>query len=130
MATKLQKKAFKIVMKEDEPTSVAMVKAGYAPLTAKDPWKLTRSRGWAELTDKHLPDKLLIQVHREGLAATEIRNKLLEDGRIAPAEVPDYEIRHKYLDSAYKIKGSYAPEKHLSQNVSIGILLDELQKLD
>lgn len=27
------------------------------------------------------------------------------------SEEPDYATRHKYLDSAYKMKGAYAPEK-------------------
>lgn len=34
-------------------------------------------------------------------------------------EVPDYATRHKYLDSAYKIKGTYAPEKRITANVEV-----------
>ena len=48
-----------------------------------------------------LPDELLARVHLEGLEAT----------KGGESEEPDYAVRHKYLDSAYKVKGNYAPEK-------------------
>lgn len=44
-----------------------------------------------------IPDSLLIKRHLEGLDSM--------DGFF-----PDYSVRHKYLDSAYKIKGTFAPE--------------------
>lgn len=62
-----------------------------------------------------LPDDLLAKVHIEGLEAT-------RNGRISDddwGEVPDHSTRHKYLDSAYKLKGLYAPEKSISVNVDI-----------
>lgn len=55
-----------------------------------------------------IPDEDLIRVHLEGLDAD-------EEG------VPDYAVRHKYLDSAYKIKGIYAPEKSINLNVEANI---------
>lgn len=61
-----------------------------------------------------LTEDLLLQVHLDGLEAT--RSIAIEENTI---EVPDYAIRHKYLDSAYKIKGSYAPEKHQNLNINI-----------
>ena len=55
-----------------------------------------------------LPDELLAKAHLEGLnASKEVRN---EDGEIV-FEIPDFAVRHKYLDSAYKVKGSYEAEK-------------------
>lgn len=54
-----------------------------------------------------LPDELLAQVHLEGLSAINIY------------EAPDYGVRHKYLDSAYKIKGAYAPEKSVNVNIDV-----------
>lgn len=44
-----------------------------------------------------LPDDLLSRIHREGLEATR-------------DDEPDYGVRHKYLDTAYKLKGSYVAE--------------------
>jgi len=46
------------------------------------------------------PDTELYQLHREGLYDE------------------DLGIRHKYLETAYKLKGSYAAEKHVNLNVS------------
>lgn len=60
-----------------------------------------------------LPDELLAQVHLEGLNAT--RSFPLGEGEYEDA--PDYAVRHKYLDSAYKLKGSYAAEKHVNLNI-------------
>ena len=66
--TKLQEKAAKRIAKGEKKGS-AMVKAGYSPNTAKTPTKLTKSKYWQKLMDKHLPDKDLIKVHRELLGA-------------------------------------------------------------
>jgi len=77
-----------------------------------------------------IPDDLLERVHIEGLnASKEVRN---EDGEIV-MEQPDYAVRHKYLDSGYKLKGSYAPEKRVNVNVEVEAnpLIKELaDKLD
>ena len=78
-----------------------------------------------------LPDEDLIKVHKEGLQASE--KVFSKEGELL-SEKPDYGVRHKYLDSAYKIKGSYAPEKILQRtNVSFGNLdllsNEELAKL-
>lgn len=62
-----------------------------------------------------LPDELLAQVHLEGLNAT--RSFPLGEGEYEDA--PDYAVRHKYLDSAYKLKGSYAAEKHTTINLEV-----------
>lgn len=61
-----------------------------------------------------IPDELLEKVHLEGLNAS-ITRSIGED----MIKEPDYSVRHKYLDSAYKLKGSFAPEKSLNVNVSI-----------
>jgi len=45
------------------------------------------------LIEKNFPDEELYSLHREGLFDEDLL------------------IRHKYLDTAYKIKGNYAPEK-------------------
>lgn len=48
-----------------------------------------------------IPDDLLARVHLEGLDA----KKTEGDGML-----PDYAVRHKYLDTAYKLKGLYGIE--------------------
>jgi hypothetical protein len=60
-----------------------------------------------------LPDEDLVKVHKEGLKASkEVWKNNNESGEIEKvSEEPDYATRHKYLDSAYKLKGSYAATK-------------------
>lgn len=69
-----------------------------------------------------LPDDLLAQVHIEGLRATKrsgtggMKIGIGTDGNVedfghTDIDEPDYAVRHKYLDTAYKIKGSYEAEK-------------------
>ena len=100
MATFKQKRAFKEVLNGSTITK-AMKVAGYADTTASTTGKLTNTIGWNELMNEYLPDKLLAKKHLEGLEAT----------KGGESEEPDYAVRHKYLDSAYKVKGNYAPEK-------------------
>lgn len=65
---------------------------------------------------ERIPEDLLEKVHLEGLSAT-------NDG------MPDYGIRHKYLDSAYKLKGSYAPDKSVSLNIEAQMDNEELDQI-
>lgn len=62
--------------------------------------------------EEALPDDLLARVHKEGLEA------LTESGN------EDYSTRHKYLDTAYKLKGSYAAEK----NITLTVKAEDLQR--
>jgi hypothetical protein len=112
MASVRQRQAIAKVAEQLETTgqisvSQAMRDAGYPEGTAKNPQQLTQSKAWKDLMEEYLPDDLLAKVHVEGLAAMKISSSMTEPDRI----VPDFSTRHKYLDSAYKLKGSYAPEK-------------------
>lgn len=60
-----------------------------------------------------LPDDLLRKVHLEGLYAT--KGIYVEGQRVE--EDADFTTRAKYLDMAYKVKGAYAPEKHVNLNI-------------
>lgn len=55
------------------------------------------------------PNELLAKVHLEGLNAS---RELVKDGEVL-VSIPDFAVRHKYLDSAYKLKGLYADDKPL-----------------
>ena len=71
---------------------------------------------------EQIPDDELVKVHLEGLRA----GRKTEDGI-----EPDYNVRHKYLDSAYKIKGAY--ENNGDQNININlmpVLVKFLEKKD
>jgi len=108
MPTIRQKKAFIRVL-NGSTISKSMVKAGYSETTASTTGKLTNTKGWKELMDKYLPDDKLAKVHNDGLKAMK-----KEEGE----KVEDYQTRHRYLDTAYKLKGSYAPEKRA---VTVGL---------
>jgi phage terminase small subunit len=75
---------------------------------------------------ERIPDELLEKVHLEGLNASE---RIIRDGEVL-AEKPDYAVRHKYLDSAYKLKGSYAPEKSQALNLNIKADVKDFNELD
>ncbi|HEX9503607.1 MAG TPA: terminase small subunit [Patescibacteria group bacterium] len=66
---------------------------------------------------ERIPDEELLQVHKEGLHAMKVHGSMTEPDRI----VDDYPTRHKYLDTAYKLKGSYAPEKTINLEVKTNI---------
>mgnify|MGYP001617028629 CR=1 FL=1 len=100
--TQKHKKAFEEIVENGRNKGEAMIKAGYSPNTAKAPTKMTKTKGWQELLEKHLPDSALIKVHKEGLSASK---KIVINGKDLGVEEPDYGVRHKYLDTAYKVKG-------------------------
>ena len=70
-----------------------------------------------------LSDELLLQVHLEGLQAMKEEPTADKEGK------PDYAVRHKYLDSAYKLKGSFAPNKHVNLNLTADVPNEKLKKL-
>lgn len=79
-----------------------------------------------------LPDELLSKVHREGLEANRVISANITYGDADEKtndfiEVPDHAVRHKYLESAYKLKGSFAPEKSLNMNVEIEVTPELLE---
>ena len=105
MATVKQKLAFRKVLK-GMPISHAMKAVNYAKTTSGNTTKLTASKGWHELIDKYISDEALMKVHREGLKATYVRKEYDEENKKAEIiKEPDYAVRHKYLETGYKIKG-------------------------
>lgn len=81
--------------------------------------------------DDYFPDDYLAKIHREGLHATRtiFKNNNATKKVEAVGEEPDYAVIHKYLDSAYKLKGSYAPEKKQNLNVNVDIPSDRVKSL-
>ena len=93
MPTIKQEKAFENIVENGGNVSKGMRDAGYSEKTAKTPQKLTESKGWEELIEENLPDSILAKVHKEGLKAVTPKEK-----------APDYSTRHRYLETAYKLK--------------------------
>lgn len=112
-----------------KPLGRAMRDAGYSKSTSETPELLTDSKGWAELMDEFIPDSLLQRKLQEGLdsnkqlAARVIFKKQAPTSQSAGElplansttddfiEVPDMPTRHKYLETAFKLKGKFPNEK-------------------
>lgn len=84
----------------------AMIAAGYSENSAKNPAIIMGTPSWQALIEKYLPDDILLKVQLEGLAAT----KVITSGSEPNVEVPDYAVRHKYLETGLKVK------KHLDND--------------
>lgn len=103
MALIKQKLAFKEVLKGSSISS-AMRKVGYAATTASTTGKLTNTRGWQELLNKHVSEAKLTKVLDDGLKAT-FTDKYNEDAA-------DYATRHKYLETGLKVRGRLKEPDH------------------
>lgn len=106
MATIKQKLAFKKVVRGSTITQ-AMKDVHYAPSTAARTNKLTASKGFQELIDKHISEEALTKVHAQGLKAT--LTKFTPEGDLL--KLPDYAVRHKYMETGYKVRGKLKNEE-------------------
>lgn len=144
MPTIKQKTAFKEVLK-GSTISGAMIKAGYSETTATTTGKLTNTDGWKELIEKHLSDDILTKSHRELLEQKQLAyftfSKAMSDeeiiehvnaagfdvivvresdkGKLAFYSIDDANAKKSALDMAYKLKGSYAPDKNININMNV-----------
>lgn len=111
MATVKQKRAAKLVLENlgvDHPKSMGkiLVEAGYSQNVADTPTLVTETKGYQELLEEFLPEALLMKVHSEGLNAKLFR--FSPEGEVM--QFDDFSTRHKYLETAYKVKGKLEPE--------------------
>lgn len=114
-----QKKAMKNALDNGGNITAAMRAAGYTEATINNPRNLTKSKAWLGLLDKYLPDELLVKTNLEGLEATRtisatvvvksddptIKTKEANGRSMDFIDVPDYATRHKFLETALKVKG-------------------------
>ena len=105
-----------------------MEEVGYSESYSKKPHVFKNTQIAKKEYKARFPEKLLEKVHKEGLNATTKKPHLIDrDDKGRPIydyiEEKDYSTRHKYLDSAYKLRGDYAPEKH--QGVVVHTQLSE-----
>lgn len=102
MASAKQLKAIDNLVENGGNVSKAMRDAGYSEQTAKTPQKLTESKAFQELMSEAITDQKLIKVIDDGLNANRVYT---EDGEVI--DVPDHAIRHKFLETALKVKGAF-----------------------
>ena len=108
MTTERQKQVFSKVIENHGNVSKSMRDVGYSANSAKNPKRnLTSSKGWQKLLQKYIPDSKLTKVLDEGMEAS---RELRIDGQVV-AEIPDYAVRHKYLETGLKLKNKFPSEK-------------------
>lgn len=102
MATNKQLKAIDNLVGNGGNVTKAMKDAGYSDKTAHTPSKLTESKAFVELMANAITDAKLIKVIDEGLTA----NKTFAVDE-SVVDVPDHATRHKFLETALKVKGAF-----------------------
>jgi len=90
----------------------AMREVGYSKRYSEHPEQLKSTGVWQDLMEEELKDKDLVKVLNEGLEATRKQHKIVdrdEDGKPMYdfIDIDDHPTRHKFLDTAFKIKKKY-----------------------
>lgn len=115
MATIKQKLVASKMVENGGNLGKSMRQAGYSPSVAKNPQKLTHSKGWAELMNDLFPEELLAKRHKDLLNAR--RAVVLQiKGKNVVKSVIDTAAVAKALDMAYKLKNLYPPQKQIVEN--------------
>lgn len=122
-------------------------KVGYSKNLVKQPGRVIQAEGVQQELAQLLPDEYLDEAHRELLDQKKIEyfvfpNKMSDEeitdkvndigieiiniqksarGKYAFYSVIDVTARKAALDMAYKLKGSYAPEKRESVNLNVNV---------
>lgn len=119
MPTLRQKAAFEKILENPRPIGTVMREVGYSENTIVDPQNLTKSKGWLELVAEYLPDNVIAERHRELLDKREV--VVVRDGKESRVELTDqpHSDVKGALDMAYKLKGSYAPDKSVTVNLDV-----------
>lgn len=108
MATTNRHRALAGKLMENTGTSIyqAMIAVGYAPATAKTPRQITQSKGFLQILEEAgVTDDRISRVIDEGLSADK-------------AGEPDHNTRHKFLETAVKLKGHMSPEAAQAANTT------------
>ena len=97
-------------MLENPGTSMykIMRASGYSEAYAKNPSELIETKGFQDLLDEAgVTDERIAQVMNDGLGATKpiYKNNNTTGKFELVAEAPDHATRHKYLETAVKVKG-------------------------
>jgi leucyl aminopeptidase len=104
--TDKQRKAIAIAATNGGNISRAMVEAGYSPATAKTPQKLTESEYVQELMHAvGLTDVYGFEVLKDGMGASKAVVMAAETDSSFVDVQPDYAVRHKYLETFFKVRG-------------------------
>lgn len=78
--TERHKKAYKKMVENGGNKAMALRGAGYSNAVVNTPQKVTKSKGWQELLEKNLPDKLLASKHKALLKSTRVEHMVFPLG--------------------------------------------------
>ena len=103
----------------------AALKAGFAPSTANCPPIIEGTAGFKELLESYIPKDKLLKKLNEGLDAMAVR-VAMKDGVITDEkEYIDYETRHKYMDTGFKLHGSYQADGGIAPQINIQVVASQ-----
>ena len=107
--TMKQIRAAKLAVENGGNISKAMREAGYKESTINNPSNLTKTKSWEQLLEEYAPDDFLTIKLKEGLDANRVISAVNTGKQASGAtmdfiEVPDQAVRHKYLETALKLK--------------------------
>lgn len=104
--TQKQKRALANLAENGGNVGKAMRDAGYSPVTANTPKKLTESKAFLDFMEEAgVTDEKLAQTINEGLNANQVIVMGKDSGESFVDIQPDHNTRHKYLTTALKVKG-------------------------
>lgn len=111
MATIKQRKAAKLIaenIQSVDPKTMGEIlrEAGYSQVSSEQPSHIINSKTFKdELEKAGISDEVLSNVLKEGLSATRAVVMGAKSEESFVDIQPDYAIRHKYLETALKVKG-------------------------
>lgn len=157
MATIKQKLTASKLVENGGNVGKAMLEAGYSEAMAKNPQKLTRSKGWQELIDKFISEDRLLNVHKRMLDCVKLMSlpfelstsdedirkiiskvcgsKFVSVNQRVKAKVcfytmPENGTRLSALDMAYKIRGKYQIDnEEQKRNASLDTAIERINRL-
>lgn len=128
----LARKMLTLITEKNYSFGKAMEEVGYSKSYSKNPHQVTDNKSWQDTVDEMLPNTDLLKKHKQLLEA---KKPIYLKGEIVDEEgLEDYVTQVRALDMAYKLKGSYAPERFTMidplDDLTIEQLENELEKLD
>jgi hypothetical protein len=126
-----QAKAMANLLENGGNVTRAMLDANFSPATANNPKNLTESKAFKENFADRIPDDLLAKRHLELLNKREVVKTFSHETGETEVEItdqPDTQAVSKALDMAYKLKGSYAPDKSLTLSLTIPDIIKTLEE--
>lgn len=119
--TNKQRLAAKEMVENGGNMASAMRKAGYSEAMVKNPKKVTQAKGFKEvLLVMGITDEALARVLSEGLNATKVLP--YKSGLSNTTTVPDFNVRHRYLETCLKLKGYDKPSSNSADVIFINNL--------